>query len=104
MNLESNFGTQESLEEATKRALEVNDKKKIYLSLIDIYKNSKKYQYVEVIYKQLAKKYNNSLDIWSGYIEFLIEMNHKKENDKQLQFLLRDIEFSDPKQTLQKSL
>lgn len=38
MNLESNFGTQETLESCTKRALEVNDRKKIYLNLIDIYK------------------------------------------------------------------
>lgn len=38
MNLESNFGTQESLEAVTRRALDVNDRKKIYLSLIDIYK------------------------------------------------------------------
>jgi len=40
MNLESNFGTQETLESCTKRALEVNDRKKIYLNLIDIYKSS----------------------------------------------------------------
>ena len=40
MNLESNFGTQETLESCTKRALEVNDRKKIYLTLIDIYKGN----------------------------------------------------------------
>jgi len=51
MNLESNFGTQESLEECTRRALEVNDRKKVYLNLIDIYKSSTKFQYIEVIYK-----------------------------------------------------
>jgi len=37
MNLESNFGTQASLEACTKRALEVNDRKKVYLNLVDIY-------------------------------------------------------------------
>jgi len=31
MNLENNFGTQETLEKVIKRALEVNDRKKIYL-------------------------------------------------------------------------
>jgi rRNA biogenesis protein RRP5 len=95
MNLESNFGTQETLEECTKRALEVNDRKKIYLNLVDIYKASKKYEYIEVIYKQLAKKYNNSLDIWSAYIEFLIEIRVKKEDPAH--FLLKSVEFSEPK-------
>lgn len=104
MNLESNFGTQESLEEVTRRALEVNDRRKVYLNLIDVYKSSKKFQFVEVIYKQLCKKYSNSLDIWSAYLEFLIEMAHKKKSDSEIQFLLRDIEFSEPKAVLQKSL
>ena len=43
MNLESNFGNQESLEKCTKRALEVNDRKSVYLNLIDIYKTSQNY-------------------------------------------------------------
>jgi len=51
MNLESNFGTQESLEDITRKALEVNDRKKIYLNLIDIYKQSGKTGYIEAIFK-----------------------------------------------------
>jgi len=31
MNLENQFGTQETLQEVVKRALEVNDRKKVYL-------------------------------------------------------------------------
>ena len=76
MNLESNFGTQQTLEDCTRRGLEVNDRKKIYLNLIDIYKSSMKFQYIELIYKQLTKKYSNALDVWSNYMEFLIEINH----------------------------
>lgn len=101
MNLESNFGSQQTLEEITKRALEVNDRKKIYLNLIDIYKTSMKFGYIEVIYKQLAKKYNN-LDIWSNYIEFLIEMRAKKETDNNI--VLKDVDFSEPKLILQRAL
>lgn len=40
MNLESVKGTQETLEKVVKRALEVNDRKKIYLQLINVYQNS----------------------------------------------------------------
>lgn len=51
MNLESNFGTQETLEAVTKRALELNDRRKVYLNLIDIYKSAMKFTYIEPIYK-----------------------------------------------------
>ena len=103
MNLESNFGTQETLESCTRRALEVNDRKKIYMNLIDIYKTSMKFGFAEIIYKQLSKKYGNSLEIWTAYIEFLIEMKQKQE-DKTQKFVLEDTEFSDPKSVLQRSL
>ena len=66
--------------------------------MIDIYKASMKYEYIEVIYKQLAKKYSNNLDIWASYIEFLIEIRFKKEDSTQ--FILKDIPFSDPKTVL----
>jgi rRNA biogenesis protein RRP5 len=51
MNLESNFGNQETLEQCTKRALEVNDRKRVYNNLIDIYKQSQNFEYIEPIYK-----------------------------------------------------
>ena len=103
MNLESNFGTQETLEACTRRALEVNDRKKVYMNLIDIYKTSMKFGFAEIIYKQLSKKFGNSLEIWTAYIEFLIEMKQKKEDESQ-KFVLEDTEFSDPKSVLQRSL
>jgi len=102
MNLESNFGSQDTLEEVTKRALEVNDRKKVYLKLIDIYKTSKNFDNIEVIYKRLTKKYSNNLDMWASYLEFLVEMKKKREADDA--FLLKDIELSDPKSVLQRAL
>jgi hypothetical protein len=38
-----------------------------------------KFELIEVIYKQLCKKYGNNLDIWAAYIEFLIEMKQRKD-------------------------
>jgi rRNA biogenesis protein RRP5 len=101
MNLESNFGTQQTLETITKRALEVNDRKQVYQNLIDIYKSSKNFGFVEPIFKQLVKKYNNSLDIWSAYLEFLIDM---RTNKKEAQLVSKNTEFSEPKSVLQKAL
>lgn len=51
----------------------------------------------------MAKKYSNNLEIWSAYLEFLIEMNKKKEEEPE-NFLLKEMEFSVPKQVLQKAL
>jgi len=43
MNMENNFGDQDTLQAVVKRALEVNDRKKIYLQLVNIYRTSSKY-------------------------------------------------------------
>jgi rRNA biogenesis protein RRP5 len=51
MNLESNFGDQTTLEAVTKRALEVNDKRQVYMKLIDIYKSSKQFGFIEPIFR-----------------------------------------------------
>ena len=68
----------------------MNDRKKVYLQLINIYKNTDKNELVEDIYKKLCKKYFESLEIWSGYIEFLFEMRQKAI----------DTDFTDPKTIL----
>ena len=94
MNLENKFGTMESLQAVVRRALDVNDKKKVYLQLISIYKNSGKTEHVEDIFKKLCKKYFTSLDIWANYIEFLFEM--KKESSEE--------DFSEPKTILKRAL
>lgn len=82
MNLESQFGTQDTLQAVVKRALEVNDNLKVYLQLIQIYRNQKKYEMVEPIFKKLCKKYFESLEIWSSYIEFLFEVLDKGDYTK----------------------
>lgn len=43
MNLENKFGTQKDLEDIVKRAIVVNEKKKIWLQLAQIYINSQKF-------------------------------------------------------------
>lgn len=89
MNLENQFGTEDSLQEVTKRALEVNDSKKVYLQLINMYRASGKLDFVEPIYKKLCKKYFESLEIWSSYIEFLFDVRAEGKT-----------EFTDPKVVL----
>lgn len=50
---------------------------------------------VEDIYKKLCKKYFESLEIWSSYIEFLFDMRSQKQDES---------EFTEPKTILQRSL
>lgn len=89
MNLENQFGTDDSLQAITKRALEVNDSKKVYLQLINMYRTSGKLDFVEPIYKKLCKKYFESLEIWSSYLEFLFDVKAEGKT-----------EFTDPKVVL----
>lgn len=60
-----------------KRAIEVNDRLKVYLQLINIYKQSEKTEYIEDIFKMLCKKHFENLSIWSSYIEFLFEVRDR---------------------------
>lgn len=94
MNLESKFGTTEQLQKVVKRALDVNDRKKIYLQLINIYKTSGKADLVEDIYKKLCKKYFESLEIWSSYIEFLFDVRNSEE------MIGKSHDFTEPKTIL----
>ena len=66
-----------------RRALDVNDKKKVYLQLINIYRTSNKTEYVEDIYKKLCKKYRSSLEMWSSYLEFLFDSRDSPESETQ---------------------
>lgn len=93
MNLESKFGSASQLQSVVKRALDVNDRKRIYLQLINIYKATGKPELVEDIFKKLCKKYFESLEIWSAYIDFLFEMREQSEGA-----------FSEPKTVLQRAL
>ena len=73
MNLENQFGSEDNMQSVTRRALEVNDQRKVYLQLINLYRSSNKLEHVEAIFKKLCKKYFAELDIWTTYIEFLFE-------------------------------
>lgn len=52
----------------------MNDRKKIYLQLVNVYKGMEKFDLVEDIFKKLCKKYFSEPEIWANYLEFLFEM------------------------------
>ena len=66
--------------------------------MINVYKTCGKEELVEDIYKKLCKKYFESLEIWSNYIEFLFDVRNNEE------MLGKSHNFTEPKTILQRAL
>jgi rRNA biogenesis protein RRP5 len=99
MNLENVYGDKESFKHTVERALEVNDKKTIYKHLINIYKQSGKYQMALEVYKLAMKSFFNDVNLWRNYIEFLFEAQKLNLNDQ-----MTETEFCSPKEMLNRAL
>ena len=99
MNLENTYGNNESFKSVVERALEVNDKKTIYKHLINIYKQSNKFNLALEVYKIAIKSYFNDINLWRNYIEFLFEANKFNYANT-----YKDSEFYEPKDILNRAL
>ncbi|KAF7994681.1 hypothetical protein HCN44_004153 [Aphidius gifuensis] len=64
LNLESKFGTSETLENVLKDAIRSNDAKKIYLHMLTIYSNNKCITELEKIVKTLTAKFRTDPQVW----------------------------------------
>eukprot|EP01103_Thecamoeba_quadrilineata_P014424 TRINITY_DN4306_c0_g1_i1.p1 TRINITY_DN4306_c0_g1~~TRINITY_DN4306_c0_g1_i1.p1 ORF type:complete len:1230 (+),score=295.45 TRINITY_DN4306_c0_g1_i1:314-3691(+) len=67
LNLENQFGSQESLMKVFQRALQANDPKQIHIHLFSIYQKSGNDQVVDDFFKTLLKKYRDSSKIYISY-------------------------------------
>lgn len=68
MNLEHNFGTEQTLVEIFKRALESCKPKSVYFKLLEIYKNSNKLNLMLQISKNMVAKFKRSSKAWSQHL------------------------------------
>lgn len=75
LNLENSFGTQQSLDETFKRAVQYNDPKTIHLKLANIYASqSDKYSKADGLYQTIVKKFGSEdADIWVMYAMLLFD-------------------------------
>ncbi|CAI2170293.1 2114_t:CDS:10 [Funneliformis geosporum] len=64
MNLENNYGSDETMAKILTRALQACDQKKIYTILIEIYEKSNKLELVESTYNTMIKKFSQSSKVW----------------------------------------
>ncbi|CAG8597229.1 3364_t:CDS:10 [Acaulospora morrowiae] len=73
MNLENNFGTDESMENVLRRALQTCDPKKIYLLLVGIYEKSGKKELAQQTYQIMIKKFSQSSKVWTKMSLFYVK-------------------------------
>ncbi|CAG8560739.1 2094_t:CDS:10 [Cetraspora pellucida] len=91
MNLENNFGTDESLGDILKRALQACDQKKIYMLLVDIYERSDKKELAKQTYQTMLKKFSQSSKVWTKMGLFHIKNGNVQASRDLLQRSLRSL-------------
>lgn len=78
LNLENSFGTEESLEDAFKRACQYMDSRTIYEKMGKIYSMSDKIDKACTVYESMCKKFaSESPSVWETYGQMLYEHANK---------------------------
>jgi len=91
LNLESMYGTSESLDKCFQNALKVNDTKKVYTKMSDIYIKSEKIEDAEKLFQVMIRKFKTSLQVWTGYGFFLMKNGQLDAARKLLQRSLKSL-------------
>ncbi|KAH8806363.1 hypothetical protein F5882DRAFT_316793 [Hyaloscypha sp. PMI_1271] len=71
LNLENTYGSDETVEEAFKRACQYNDAQEIHERLTSIYIQSGKHDKADELFQVLVKKFSQSPTVWYNYAHFL---------------------------------
>jgi rRNA biogenesis protein RRP5 len=83
LNLENNFGTDETLQDVFKRALVYCEPLKVYLQLVKIYERSEKEDKAEALWEEMTKKFGQSPEVWTGFGLYYLQHN-KADNAREL--------------------
>lgn len=78
LNLENSFGTDETLDETFKEAVQYADAKTICQKLVHIYIQSEKFEKAEELYKTIARKFGDDSRIWVSYATFMMDRDQAK--------------------------
>ncbi|ORY86310.1 hypothetical protein BCR37DRAFT_376884, partial [Protomyces lactucae-debilis] len=71
INLENNFGTEESLDEVFKRSCQFNDAREMHARLAGALIRSGKLDKADAVYSEMVSKFSNNLAGWVEYARFL---------------------------------
>ncbi|KAI9482770.1 MAG: hypothetical protein EXX96DRAFT_647601 [Benjaminiella poitrasii] len=103
LNLENNFGTDETLQELFKRALIYCEPVKIYLQLVKIYERSEKLDKADELWQEMTKKFGSQVpEVWTGYALFCIQHDKADEARGLLQTSLKVLPKHEHVQTIVK--
>lgn len=89
LNLENSFGTDESLDEAFKRAVQYMDSLTMHQKLIGIYQLSEKFDKADALYQTMTKKFSKNVSVWVQYGSSLMD---RKLDDEAHQLLARALQ------------
>ncbi|KAI8371887.1 hypothetical protein BD560DRAFT_351467 [Blakeslea trispora] len=102
LNLENNFGTDETLQELFKRALIYCDPLKVYLQLVKIYERSEKEDKAEALYEEMIKKFGQTPEVWTNFGLFYLKHNKAEQSRELLQKSLKVLPKHEHVQTIVK--
>ncbi|KAL0094591.1 hypothetical protein J3Q64DRAFT_1844994 [Phycomyces blakesleeanus] len=91
LNLENNFGTDESLNEVFKRAIVFCEPKKIYLQLAKIYERSEKFDKAEALWTEATKKFSQSSKVWTLFGLYCLQNKNFEKARELLQKSLKSL-------------
>lgn len=86
MNLEAEYGDEDSLETLYKEVRQKMDDKAAALHLAGIYETKKQYSNAYNVWKQLAKDYKDDVSVWNGWCSFYFKQG---DSDKSGEILKR---------------
>ncbi|KAF8633036.1 hypothetical protein AX15_001626 [Amanita polypyramis BW_CC] len=92
LNLESAYGTDESLDKTFKEAAQANDSKTVHLRLASIFEESDKFEKAEEQYKKTCKKFGKSSKAWTSFCRFYLDKGNLEEARKLLPRSLQSLE------------
>ncbi|KAI9785381.1 MAG: rRNA biogenesis protein rrp5 [Geoglossum umbratile] len=75
LNLENTYGSDETIDEAFKRASQYNDAQEIHERLTSIFIQSGKNEKADALFQTMIKKFSQSPRVWLNYATFLFD-NH----------------------------
>lgn len=79
LNLENSFGSDETLDETFKRAVQYMDALTMYQKLIGIYVLSEKFDSADSLFKVMTKKFSDNVSVWVQNGQYFMEHNRFDE-------------------------
>ncbi|KAI9142050.1 hypothetical protein BKA69DRAFT_1037920 [Paraphysoderma sedebokerense] len=92
LNLENQFGDEQSLQKVVEQAVVYNDPKTIYMHLANMYTKCEKFEAAEATYETMLKKFRQSSKVWSTFGLFYYQQQKSLQLEKARQLLQKSLQ------------